>query len=52
MTTDGLPASRRSARGNGLKNMRRRLEKLGGHCRIESVLARGTSISFEVNFPA
>jgi signal transduction histidine kinase len=52
MTTDGLPGSRRSARGNGLKNMRRRLEELGGHCHIESVLARGTRVSFEVNFPA
>lgn len=45
------PDSRRSARGNGLKNMRRRLEDLGGRCHIQSVPGQGTRVSFEVVFP-
>ena len=46
------PDSRRTARGNGLKNMRRRLEELGGQCHIESVPGRGTRVNFQVNFLA
>ena len=46
------PDSRRGARRNGLKNMRQRLEALGGRCHIESVPGRGTRVSFEVNLPA
>ena len=46
------PDSRRTARGNGLNNMRRRLEELGGRCHIESNPGRGTRVKFEVDFPA
>ena len=46
------PDKRRGAGGNGLQNMRQRLEALGGRCHIESVPGRGTRVSFEVNLPA
>ena len=32
--------------GNGLTNMKRRLEKIGGSCDIESQPGRGTRVSF------
>jgi signal transduction histidine kinase len=35
-------------RGNGLNNMRRRLEELGGTCVITSRAGEGTQVSFEV----
>jgi signal transduction histidine kinase len=38
-----------SAAGNGLANMRRRLENLGGTCSIQSERGRGTTVSFRVN---
>jgi signal transduction histidine kinase len=38
--------------GNGLTNMRRRLEELGGRCRIESRPGGGTCVYFEVDLPA
>jgi signal transduction histidine kinase len=38
-----------SATGNGLANMRRRLEHLGGTCMIQSQPGRGTTVSFPVN---
>jgi signal transduction histidine kinase len=38
-----------SAAGNGLANMRRRLEHLGGTCSIQSQRGRGTTVSFRVN---
>lgn len=38
-------APARPGRGNGLKNMRQRLEQNGGHCRIQSTLA-GTEVEF------
>jgi signal transduction histidine kinase len=38
-----------SATGNGLANMRRRLEHLGGTCTIQSQPGRGTTVSFRVN---
>ncbi len=48
----GSPSSaRRSQSGNGLKNMRRRLEELGGRCHLENVPGRGTRVSFEIFFP-
>jgi signal transduction histidine kinase len=37
--------------GNGLGNMRRRLEELDGRCIIEGRLGRGTRVSFELNEP-
>ena len=38
----------RLARGNGLANMRRRLQKLGGHCEIQSTSGQGAEVSFVV----
>jgi signal transduction histidine kinase len=38
-------------RGNGLKNMRQRLEKIGGRCDIESSPGSGTEIKFFVSVP-
>ena len=38
--------------GNGLVNMCRRLAKIGGQCKIESVPGRGTNITFIVNLQA
>jgi ligand-binding sensor domain-containing protein/signal transduction histidine kinase len=38
----------RSASGNGLKNMRRRLEKIGGRCEIQSSPGQGTLVKFVV----
>ena len=35
---------------NGLGNMRRRLEELGGRCRVESQAGQGTTIRFELSF--
>ena len=37
------------AAGNGLANMRRRLEHLGGTCTIQSQPGQGTTVSFCVN---
>jgi signal transduction histidine kinase len=44
------PASvpERAGRGNGLKNMRQRLEKMGGRCEIHSTPGAGTEIRFFV----
>ena len=39
----------RPGRGNGLKNMAQRLEKIGGHCAIKSRPGSGTEISFLLN---
>jgi signal transduction histidine kinase/ligand-binding sensor domain-containing protein len=38
----------RLARGNGLANMRRRLEKIGGRCEIETAPGKGTEVRFVV----
>jgi signal transduction histidine kinase len=38
----------RAVHGNGLANMRRRLEELGGRCLVDSVPGRGTRVSFEI----
>jgi signal transduction histidine kinase/ligand-binding sensor domain-containing protein len=43
------PERERLARGNGLKNMRQRLEKLGGRCKIETSPGNGTEITFVVH---
>jgi len=42
----------RPGRGNGLKNMRQRLEKIGGRCEIQSAPGAGTEINFFVSLPA
>ncbi|HEV2328646.1 MAG TPA: two-component regulator propeller domain-containing protein [Verrucomicrobiae bacterium] len=34
--------------GNGLENMARRMDAIGGHCRIESAPGQGTTVSFIV----
>lgn len=41
----------RPGRGNGLKNIRQRLEKLGGHCEIHSAPGSGTEIRFFILTP-
>jgi signal transduction histidine kinase/ligand-binding sensor domain-containing protein len=38
----------RAPRGDGLDNMRRRIEGLGGHCVVDGVPGRGTRVSFEI----
>jgi signal transduction histidine kinase len=38
-----------TAAGNGLANMRRRLEHLGGTCSIQSERGKGTTVSFGAN---
>ncbi len=38
----------RSASGNGLRNMRQRLEKIGGRCEIHSAPGQGTEVKFVV----
>jgi signal transduction histidine kinase/ligand-binding sensor domain-containing protein len=48
---DPANVSARPGRGNGLKNMRQRLEKIGGHCEIESAPGAGTKINFFVAVP-
>jgi len=41
--------SLRLAGGNGLTNMRKRLESIGGQCLVDSALGKGTRIIFIVN---
>ena len=45
---DGHAAAGRLAGGNGLANMRRRLEEIGGACEIRSEPERGTTLTFTV----
>jgi signal transduction histidine kinase/ligand-binding sensor domain-containing protein len=45
-------AAQRLGRGNGLKNLRQRLEKIGGRCEIQSTRGTGTEIKFFVSVPA
>jgi signal transduction histidine kinase/ligand-binding sensor domain-containing protein len=49
---DPATVSSRPGRGNGLKNMRQRLEKIGGGCEIQSAPGAGTEIKFFVAVPA
>jgi ligand-binding sensor domain-containing protein/signal transduction histidine kinase len=44
--------TQRLGRGNGLKNLRQRLEKIGGRCEIKSETGRGTEIKLFVSVPA
>jgi len=48
---DPAAVPERTGRGNGLKNMRQRLEKLGGHCEIHSSPGAGTEIRFFIQVP-
>ena len=41
----------RPGRGNGLKNMRQRMEKIGGRCEIDSAPGRGAEIKFLLSVP-
>lgn len=42
----------RPGRGNGLKNMRQRMAKMGGHCEIRSAAGAGTEIRFSIHASA
>jgi signal transduction histidine kinase/ligand-binding sensor domain-containing protein len=42
----------RPGRGNGLKNMQQRLQKIGGRCEIRSAPGQGTEIKFSITVPA
>jgi len=44
--------SERKDFGNGLANMRRRLDKIGGTCAIDTVPGKGTKVSFVINLDA
>lgn len=48
---DPAAVSTRPGRGNGLKNMRQRLEKMGGRCEIHSAPGAGAEIKFFVPVP-
>ena len=48
---DPITVSTRPGHGNGLKNMRQRLEKIGGRCEILSTPAVGTAINFFISVP-
>lgn len=43
------PGPQHPGRGNGLKNIRQRLEKIGGRAEIQSAPGKGTCIKFFVN---
>ena len=49
---DPATVSTRPGRGNGLKNMRQRLGKIGGRFEIQSAPGAGTEIKFLVSVPA
>ena len=44
-------ATQQLGRGNGLKNLRQRLEKIGGRCEIKSAAGSGTEVKFFVSVP-
>jgi signal transduction histidine kinase len=48
---DPAAVSGRPGRGNGLKNMRQRLEKLGGRYELQSSPGAGTEIRFVIQTP-
>ena len=48
---DPAAAPERPGGGNGLKNLRQRLEKLGGQCEVNSTPGAGTEIKFIVFIP-
>ena len=48
---DPATVAPRPGRGNGLKNMRQRLEKIGGRCEIQSAPGHGAEIKFLISVP-
>jgi len=44
----GFDAAVAPTHGNGLRNLRTRLERLGGHCDIQSTPGAGTRVEFRV----
>ncbi len=48
---DGCGFSHEQFKGNGVANLRERMEKLGGSCRIESSRDQGTSVWLELPLP-
>jgi signal transduction histidine kinase len=44
--------TRSTSAGMGLANLRRRLERIGGHCHIESVRGSGTAVTMYLPLPA
>ena len=48
---DPAQTAARPGRGNGLTNLRQRLEKAGGRCEIHSVPGAGTEVKFTVRVP-
>jgi ligand-binding sensor domain-containing protein/two-component sensor histidine kinase len=49
---DPAAPTMRPGRGNGLKNMRQRLEKIGGRFEIQSASGTGSEINFFVSVPS
>lgn len=49
-TADPAPAGGRIASGQGLRNMAKRLETIGGVCTVKSAPGKGTSVELVVNF--
>ncbi len=49
---DPAAVSTRPGRGNGLKNLQQRLEKIGGRCEFRSTAGTGAEIKFLVSVPA
>jgi signal transduction histidine kinase len=47
-SADSSTSVGRIASGNGLRNMRKRLSRIGGHCEISSQTGEGTTVSFTV----
>lgn len=47
----GFDSSQRSGAGNGLNNMQRRVEEMGGRFELETHPGRGTKIQFEFPWP-
>jgi signal transduction histidine kinase/ligand-binding sensor domain-containing protein len=44
----GFDPQQQCKRGNGLKNMRQRLEEIGGRCEMASQIGAGTSVCFTI----
>ena len=46
LTEPALPGSQPRLRLNGLMNMRKRLQEIGGRCEIQSAPGYGTQVNF------
>jgi signal transduction histidine kinase/ligand-binding sensor domain-containing protein len=51
IASEGVAGGDRIARGNGMRNMRRRLSEFGGQCEIDSLPEKGTRVTFVVAVP-